>query len=808
MLVFARILYDHEHAHEHGLVQSEDDIRRIVVSTDPDGTPVLLGRLADVRVGPALRFGSVTQLGRGPVVTGTVMMLAGANSRQVVTAVKAAAAAIQADLPAGMRIEAYYDRAEFIDRVLGTIFRNLAEGAGLVVLVLLVALGTVSGALVAALAIPLSMLIAVIGMRAFGVVGNVMSLGAIDFGLLVDGCIVMLETVLVQVAARHPDRHELPHVVAAAASRVARPVTFSVLIILLVYLPLMALEGVEGKMFRPMAITVALALGGALLFTLTTFPAAISLVLRAPKAAHAEGRVMRALLGAYGRALDGVLRFPKATVGGAAAAFAAAVLLAMNLGADFVPRIFEGAFVIDVRRLPSIALSEAQRLGEQLEQVLTRFPEVRGAVTRTGRAEVPTDPVGPDSAEVLVTLAPRRDWTTASDPDDLAGAIKQAIESDVPATSTAMSQPIENRVNELLAGSRADVVVKVFGDDLATAKRLADQIGAVMREVPGTGDLRVQRVLGLPLLEAKVDRQRLSRLGLSADDVLDVVEASRVGRVVGTVFEGPRRFDLVAKLPLQDESEEGLAALLVSGDGGELVPLGQVADVRRTEGPAVVNREQLRRRVLVEANVRGRDLVSYVQEAQARVAAAVTVPDGYRVVWGGQFENFQRAAGRLAMVVPIALVIIFGMLFLMFGEVRLAIAVFVAVPLALIGGIVGLALRGLTFSIPAGVGFIALCGVAVLNGVVMTSEFVRRLEDSDFETALRASALAVLRPVLTTAAVAAIGFLPMAISTLPGAEVQRPLATVVIGGMISATVLKLLVLPVVLRALCRPRAAA
>jgi len=788
------------------LVGSIDEMRRIVIATDPDGTPVLLDAVARAEEGPALRFGAATQHGRGPVVTATVMMLIGSNSRDVVLRVKERIAEIQADLPEGMRIEPYYDRAEFIDRVLKTVLTNLVEGAVLVTVVMVVGLGTLTGALVGALAIPFSMLVAVIGMNALGVVGNIMSLGAIDFGLLVDGAIVMLEAIIAQLALARPGPAGRVPAIATAAAGVARPVASSVTIILLVYLPLMALEGVEGKMFRPMAITVALALGGSLLYTLTTFPAAISYLARPPKHGHEGGRIYGAIARAYAWLLARALGAPVVTYAAVLATVAAAGVLGTLLGADFVPRIFEGEIVVDVRRLPSIAISEAERLGMRLEETLARFPEVELVTTRSGRGDAPTDPSGPDSADVMVKLAPRADWTTTSDPDALAEAMKQAIVTEVPGTFPSMSQPIENRVNELLAGSRADVVIKIFGDELATLKALADRVGDVVRSVPGTGDLRVQRVLGLPILEVKVDRARLARYGLTADTVLDAIEASRVGLTVGKVFEGPRRFDVVVKLEPVTADEHGFERLPVGEERGQLVPMSQVADVRRTEGPAAIDREALRRRVLVEVNVRGRDLVSYVQEAREAVAGAVPLPEGYTVVWGGQFENFARAAGRLLLVVPLALAIIFGMLFLTFGDVRYTLAVFSCVPLALVGGVVGLLLRGLPFSIPAGVGFIALSGIAVLNGVIMVSDLARRrAEDVPFAAALEAAAHAVLRPVLMTAAVAAIGFIPMAISTMPGSEVQRPLATVVIAGILLATPLTLLVLPVVLRTLCDAR---
>ena len=790
--------------------RSVEDIENTVVTADADGTPVLMKQLGRVQVGPALRFGVVTKQGEGEIVAGTVMMLTGANSRQVVTAVKARLAQIQKELPAGVEIRSYYDRAEFINRMLKTVFINLAEGAGLVVVILFLTLGSFRGSLIAALAIPLAMAIALIGMVRIGLTGNLMSLGAIDFGLLVDGAIVMLEGTLMTLAIRRPqNRLDVATAVAEAMRKAARPVAFALGIILLVYLPLMALEGVEGRMFKPMAITVALALAGALAFTLTAFPALAAYVLVAPKHAHdPDAGVFGKLRRGYGRVLDLGLGHPKSTLAVAVLALGGALLVGRGLGAEFVPRLDEGELSLDVKRLPSVSISEAQRLGTQVEEVLARFPEVRSVVTRTGRAEVATDPVGPDETEVMVKLRPKEEWTTAPDLDALGEAIKSAIEAEVPATFVSVSQPIEDRVNQLLAGSRADVVIKVFGEDLAVLKETADRIGRVVRDVPGRGDWRVQRVLGLPLLEVTPDRARMARYGIRADQVLGVVEASRVGRFAGKIFEGPRRFDLMLLLPPATLTPEAFGELLVGTSNGQLVPLAQVATIRETEGPAVINRESLQRRVLVEANVRGRDLVSFVNEARARVAAEVPLPAGVTVEWGGQFENFTRASQRLGFVVPVAMGLIFTMLFLMFGDLRLSVAVFAVAPFALIGGILALHLRGLPFSIPAAVGFIAVAGVAVLNGVVMASEVQRQLQTGlSGDGPVRESALSVLRPVLTTALVAAIGFVPMAISDHAGAEVQRPLATVVIGGIISSTLLGLSVLPVLIRLLAaRPGA--
>jgi len=784
------------------LFETPADIENTVITSDKHGTPILLKNVAEVRLGPALRFGAVTKAGEGEIVAGTVMMLTGSNSRVVVEAVKEKLEEIQDLLPDGVQINNYYDRAEFIDRMLGTVGFNLSEGAVLVVIVLILTLGTLRGALIAALAIPLSMGIAVIGMVRLGVTGNLMSLGAIDFGLLVDGAIVMLEAALVQIALRKPQtREDLAFVITGAARRVARPVTFALAIIAMVYLPLMALEGVEGRMFKPMAITVSLALLGALMFSLTAFPALATVVLSRKVKHHGEyeGVWGRLTLG-YSHVLRLVFKFPIVVLFLAVAALIGAGHLASGLGAEFVPRLEEGELALDIKRLPSISISEAQRLGTQVEDVLVEFPEVMSVVTRTGRAEVATDPVGPDESEVMVKLRPKKEWTTATTLDELGEKIKLAVEAAVPATFVSVSQPIEDRVNQLLAGSRADVVIKVQGEDLVQLKAVADEIGQVIKNVPGRGDWRVQRVLGLPILEVKADRKRLARYGIAAEEVLDVVEASRVGKEVGTIFEGERRFPLMLLLPPATLTPESFGELLVASDEGQLVPLASVSSIRETEGPAVINRENLKRRVLVEANVRGRDLVSFVQDAQERVAKQVTLPPEVTVSWGGQFENFSRAADRLGLVVPIALIIIFGMLFMMFGDTRLAVAVFVGVPFALIGGILSLVIRGLDFSIPAAVGFIAVAGIAVLNGVVIASEVRRRIQDGDWvRVAIFRGSKAVLRPVLTTALVAAIGFIPMALSTRAGAEVQRPLATVVIGGIVSSTLLVLLVLPVLLR---------
>lgn len=782
-----------------GLLRTADEIGSVVVSADADGTPILVRHLGEARVGAALPYGVVTQDGRGEAVTGVVLMLIGQNSRDVVHAVHAEMARIEEDLPDDIAIDVVYDRASFVDRTLETVAHNLIEGLVLVAIVIVVFLRSWRAALLVTLGIPFAMILAVWGMIALGVDGSLMSLGAIDFGLLVDGPIVMVEAVIARLALDHATEKQRIPTIASAIRQVARPVVFSVAIVLLVYLPLLALEGQEGKMFRPMAVTMALALAGSILFSLFVFPAGAALFLK--PVPHTEGGVLGWLERRYARALEVVLARRGQVLAGACVLLAIAVPVAGSLGANFVPRIEEGDLVVNVRRIPSVGLGEARRLDLECERVLAGFPEVLSQLALTGRAEVATDPVGLDTTEMLVRLRPHEEWTSAHDLDSLAEAMKQAIEGAVPSTFVSISQPIEDRTNELISGSRADVAILLFGENLERMTVLARRIGDVLRDVPGTGDVRVERALGLPMLTVRPDRAGLARYGMRSETVLAAVEASRQGRAVGHVFEGERRYDLRVMLPPDEPTLEGMRRLPVGAADGTLIPLGAVATVVEEEGPAQISREDLHRRLRVEVNIRGRDLVSYVADARARVEAQVPMSDdGYWLEWGGQFENFERASERLAIVVPMALAIIFAMLFAAFGDARYATALFSGVPFALIGGVFALALRAMSFSIPAAVGFIALCGIAVLNGVVMASEIRRRLtEGASPDEAVTRGAVAVLRAMLLTATVAAIGFLPMALSTSAGSEVQQPLATVVIGGMVSSTLLGLFVLPILLR---------
>jgi heavy metal efflux system protein len=781
-----------------GLLRTEDEIANVVLRTDADGTPVLVKNVATVRVGAALRQGVITRDGEGEAVTGIAMMLTGANSRDVVNAVRAKVADVQTKLPPGVKIESIYDRSDFVGRTLSTVASNLVEGALIVTIVLALFLGTFRGALAVVLGIPASMAIALFGMHLFHITGDLMSLGAIDFGFLVDGPIVVLEAVIAGTAGRDIARSMRARAYGDIAAGVARPVAFSVAIIMLVYLPLLALEGIEGKMFRPMAVTMACALFGALVYSVAIFPALLVTLLPPPEG---EGpRWVGAVERGYARALVAARKLRWPLLGGAAAAFAGALAVLAGAGADFVPRIDEGDLVVTIRRAPSISLAHAKELDLATERVLARYPEVVTSLAMTGRAEVAIDPVGNDNTDILVHLTPKSKWKTAHDLDDLSVVIKNAVESEVPGTFVSVSQPIEDKTNELISGSRADVQIALFGEDLEQLKKLSEQVGEVVRDVPGTGDVRVERLLGAPTLYVRPERARLARYGVAASDALAVVEAARVGMPVGAIYEGQRRFDLKVLAPPRSPNAQALGELFVATAAGGSVPLSEIATIEETEGPTQVRREALTRTVRVEVNLRGRDLVSWVADARARVAARVRIPSGYTIQWGGQFENFERAKARLGLVVPMALAIIFGMLMGMFARARYALAVFAVVPFALSGGIFALVLRGLSFSIPAAVGFIALAGVSVLNGVVMASDVKRRVDaGTPTGDAIGAGAVHTMRAVITTGAVAAFGFLPMALATGAGAEVQRPLATVVIGGIALSTLLTLFVLPGVLQ---------
>ena len=792
-----------------GLFQGLDDIGRVVLRADVDRPPVLVRHVAEVRVGSALPHGVVTYQGEETAITGVIMMLQGSNSREVVYAVKDRVAEIQAELPPGVVIDAVYDRADFVERALKTVMTNLAEGVLIVTLVLPLMLGSVRGAIAVVLAIPASTAVALLGMHAFGVTGDLMSLGAIDFGFLVDGPIVVLEALLAaKIGSQlNPDLRPSERVrqrlegMREAIAGVMRPVFYSVAIIMLVYLPLLGLEGVEGRMFRPMAITMACALAGALIYSVVFLPAVL-VVLKPEVKGHGPGWLVRLERG-YGRMVPTAIKWRWRLLGICMLALGAGVVVIASAGADFVPRIDEGDAMVTIRRAPSISLEEARELDLRVQRALRQFPEVRRTLAMTGRPELATDPVGKDSTDILVALAPKEEWVSASDLDGISVLFKDAAES-VPGTFASVSQPIEDRTNELISGSRADVQIMLYGDDLFRLTEISEEIAGLVRTVEGAGDVRVERVLGLPSITVEPDRAAMAIHGVSMQDLLAAVEAARVGIDLGTVWEGPRRFGLRLLVPPRSSEREALGDLAVEGRRGINVPLDELANIVESDGPSNVRRENRTRTLRVEVNLRGRDLVSWVKEARSLVERQVHLPGDMRMSWGGQFENFERASRRLAVIVPLALAIVFGMLMAMFQEARWAAAVFAIVPFAATGGIFGLAARDLPFSIPAAVGFVALAGVAVLNGVVLTSKVREAFAGGlSREQAIATGSTETMRAVLTTGAVAALGFLPMALATSAGAEVQRPLATVVVFGIGLSTIVTLFVLPGILR-ICMP----
>jgi cobalt-zinc-cadmium resistance protein CzcA len=785
-----------------GLLADEEEIGAVVVRTAEDGTPILVRNVGRVQVGAAMRFGTITRDGEGEAVTGIAMMLVGANGREVVAGVKQRVREIQTGLPPGVIIEAIYDRSEFLGRTLAAVTRNLVEGALVVTLVLTLFLGSLRGAFVVVLGIPAAMSIALFGMHYFGITGDLMSLGAIDFGFLVDGPIVILEAMIAALAGKTLIRRARDGAYSEVAGAVSRPVGFSVAIIMLVYLPLLSLEGIEGKMFRPMAVTMACALFGALVYSVLFFPALLAIFVP-PSKGHGP-RWVSWVSKRYERVLPWAVEHRVLLLAAFGVALLGSFAVLARSGADFVPRIAEGDAVVTVRRAPSIGLAQAKELDLAAERVLARFPEVVTSLGMTGRAEVAIDPVGNDNTDIFVHLKPESAWTSAHDLDELSELFKHAIESEVAGTFVSVSQPIEDKTNELISGSRADVQLAIFGDSLTELKRLSEETADIVRGIPGSGDVRVERLLGAPELTVTPDRARLARYGIKTEDALEVVRAARLGVPVGQIYEGQRRFDMKVLMPPRSPSSAALGGLFVEASGGGSVPLSEVAAIIESEGPSQVRRVDLKRTVRVEVNLRGRDLVSWVTEAQRLVDAKLRLPAGYSVEWGGQFENFERAKKRLALVVPMALAIIFAMLLWLFQNPRYAIAVFAVVPLSLIGGIMALALRGLPFSIPAAVGFIALAGVSVLNGVVLASEVKAKIFGGwPLREAILEGSAHTLRAVLTTGGVAAFGFLPMALAHGAGAEVQRPLATAVIGGIAFSTLLTMFLLPGLLALLVR-----
>jgi cobalt-zinc-cadmium resistance protein CzcA len=792
-----------------GQVQSLGELGAIVVASRA-GVPVHIRDVATVQFGSALRTGAATENGR-EVVLGTVFMLMGQNSRTVSSAVDQKLRAINRSLPRGVYAAPVYNRTTLVDKAIATVARNLVEGAVLVVAVLFLFLGNLRAALITALVIPLSMLFTFSGMVAQGVSANLMSLGALDFGIIVDGAVVIVENCVRRLAhaqqaqGRRLTLAERLEEVAAAAREARRPLLFGQLIIMIVYLPIFALAGVEGRMFHPMAWTVVIALAGAMILSVTFVPAAVALFI-GDHVQEKEPRLMVAASRWYGSAYDAAMHAKPVVLAAAATVLALSSLLLTRLGSEFIPSLNEGDLAVLVVRAPGTSVAQSVLMQQQLERTLKRrFPEIDRIFARIGTADVATDPMPPNAADSFIMLHPQDQWPRPRKTRDALRQAIQAVASEQIGASYEFSQPIQLRFNELISGVRSDVAIKLFGDDLALLGATAAKMAAVLETVPGAAEVKVEQLEGLPMLTLRVRLDVAARYGLNVADVQQVLTSAVGGVEAGVVFEGDRRFEIVVRLP--EELRNDVAVLrrlpvpLPAGSkGAASVPLSEVATLTFAPEPAQLSRENGKRRVVVTANVRGVDVGTFVAAAQAKLAGAVPVPPGYWVAWGGQFENLASASERLQLVVPVALLLVFVLLYGMFGSLKDGALVFTGIPFALTGGVIALWLRDMPLSIPAAVGFIALSGVAVLNGLVMVA-FIRALRDGGMaiDGAIRTGALARLRPVLMTALVASLGFVPMALSSGTGAEVQRPLATVVIGGVLSSTLLTLLVLPLLYR---------
>jgi len=789
-------------------VTTLDELGKIVVATR-NGKPILVSQVAQVGVGHALRFGSASEAGR-EVVIGTAVMRIGENSRTVAAGVDVRLKEIARSLPPDVVVRPVLDRTRLVDATIKTVATNLAEGALLVIAVLFALLGNIRAALIAAAVIPVTMLLTSMGMLRAGVTANLMSLGALDFGLIVDGAVIIVENALRRLseqqhqAGRVLNKAERLETVAVAAREMIRPSVYGQAIIMLVYVPLLTFQGVEGRMFMPMAVTVILALAFAFVLSLTFVPAVIALWL-SKKVEERENRFVAAATTRYASSLDRALARPKLTGGVGIGAFGLALLLFTTLGQEFLPTLDEKDVLLQAWRIPGTSVDQSQSMQFAIEKTVAKLPEVKLVFSRTGTAELASDPMPPNGTDTFIILKDRSQWPNPGMPKaELVEKIEHAVAS-LPGQTYELTQPIQMRFNELLAGVRGDIAIKVYGDDFATMTQTAEQIAAQLRATQGAADVRVEQVAGLPLLDARLDRDAMARVGLSAQDVYGTLSAALAGRDAGVVYEGDRRFEVVVRLPDAARQDlNSLSQLPIPTPAGGFVPLGSVASLVTAKGPNQISRENGKRRVVVQANVRGRDIAGVVQEAQARIASKVRLPAGVWLEWGGQFENLERARSRLAVVVPLCFALIVALLYSAVGSWRKTAIIFTGIPLALVGGVAALWLRGLPFSITAAVGFIALSGVAVLNGLVMVSAIDDLAARMPWDRAVREGAVRRLRPVMMTALVASLGFVPMALATGAGAEVQRPLATVVIGGLVSATLLTLFVLPALCARFARP----
>ncbi|SFW89234.1 CusA/CzcA family heavy metal efflux RND transporter [Pseudomonas sp. NFACC10-1] len=792
-----------------GQLGTVDDIANIVIA-NVQGTPIRISSVAEVGIGKEMRSGAATENGR-EVVLGTVFMLIGENSRTVSQAVAAKLADINRTLPEGVEAVTVYDRTNLVEKAIATVKKNLIEGAILVIVILFLFLGNIRAALITAMVIPLAMLFTFTGMFTNKVSANLMSLGALDFGIIVDGAVVIVENAIRRLAhaqqkhGRMLTRSERFHEVFAAAREARRPLIFGQLIIMVVYLPIFALTGVEGKMFHPMAFTVVIALLGAMILSVTFVPAAIAMFVTGKVKEEEEGFVMRTARQRYAPILSWVLGHRSIAFGMALVLIVLSGFTASRMGSEFIPSLSEGDFALQALRVPGTSLTQSVDMQQRLEKaIIEKVPEVQRVFARTGTAEIAADPMPPNISDSYVMLKPQSEWPDPDKSRETLIADLQKAAASVPGSNYELSQPIQLRFNELVSGVRSDVAVKVFGDDMNVLNQTAAKIAATLQKVPGASEVKVEQTTGLPVLTINIDRDKAARYGLNVADVQDAIAIALGGRQAGTLYEGDRRFDMVVRLSEQLRTDvNGLSSLLIpvpasanSNQQISFISLSQVASLDLVLGPNQISRENGKRVVIVSANVRGRDLGSFVEEAGTTIDNGVQIPAGYWTNWGGQFEQLQSAAKRLKIVVPVALLLVLALLFMMFNNLKDGLLVFTGIPFALTGGVMALWLRDIPLSISAGVGFIALSGVAVLNGLVMIA-FIRSLREQghSLHNAINEGALTRLRPVLMTALVASLGFIPMALATGTGAEVQRPLATVVIGGILSSTALTLLVLP-------------
>ena len=787
-----------------GLAGSIRDIENIRIKNTNSGIPVYVGTVADVRIGQAVRYGAMTYGSEGEVAGAVVLMLKGANASQVVRDVKARLEKIRENLPEGVELIPFYDRTKIVDRAISTVKNNLLEGALIVVFILVIFLGNLRASLIVASVIPLAMLFAIGMMNMFGVSGNLMSLGALDFGLIVDGAVIIVEAVIHRLYHRHLyegriSQESMDEAVETSSTRMMNAAVFGQAIILIVYLPILSLTGIEGKMFRPMAQTVIFALIGAFVLSLTYVPMMTALFM-SKKVHDGEGitdKFMDKLKSGYSALLTRVFRFPKTVLMATVVVFLFSLFVASRLGGEFIPKLEEGDFAVDARLLTGASLTSSVEKSLQASAILQKFPEVERIVTRIGSSEIPTDPMPVEMTDVMVTLKPKEEWKSASSYEELANKMSTALK-DIPGFTTGFQYPIQMRFNELIAGARQDVVCKIFGENLDSLASYAARLSSAINGIEGATDIYVETVTGLPQIVIRYKRDVMAMYGLDIRDVNRVIRSAFAGESAGRVYENERRFDLVVRLSDQSRHDlENVQQLQVQTPNGIQIPLSEVAAIAIEQGPNQIQREDAKRRIIVGFNTRGRDVQTVVSELQKKIAGTMPLTPGYYIVYGGQFENLVEAKQRLSIAVPIALGLIFMMLYFAFGSLRYGLLIFSAIPLSAIGGIVSLWIRDMPFSISAGVGFIALFGVAVLNGIVLITEFNRLKKEgmTDVKQIIVEGSLLRLRPVLMTASVASFGFLPMALSQSAGAEVQRPLATVVIGGLITATLLTLVVLP-------------